>query len=45
MTRRDKELLNRQFRWLNRSPGDRFLALSIVGAILIFILLGSAGFA
>jgi hypothetical protein len=45
MTRRDRELLNKQFRWLNRSPGDGLLTLFIVSAVLICILLGSAGFA
>jgi hypothetical protein len=42
MNRRDQELLEEQFRWLDRSPGDGLLALSIFSAILLFVLLGSA---
>jgi two-component system cell cycle response regulator CtrA len=35
MTRRDRELLDKQFRWLDRSPPDGFLALSVFSAILV----------
>jgi len=42
MTRRDQELLDKQFRWLDGSPADGLLALSVFTAILLFILLGSA---
>ncbi len=46
MTRRDQELLNKQFRWLNRRPSATgLLALSIASAILICFLLGSVGIA
>lgn len=46
MTRRDQELLNKQFRWLKRRPSaDGLLVLSIASAILICLLLGSAGIA
>jgi hypothetical protein len=48
MTRRDQKLLNKQFRWLNRRPradADGLLVLSIASAILICLLLGSAGIA
>lgn len=41
MTRRDQELLDRQLRWLDRSPPDGFLALSVFTAILVCVLLGS----
>ncbi len=43
MTRRDQELLDKQFWWLNRSSAKAFLALSIVSAIIICLLLGTAG--
>jgi hypothetical protein len=42
MTLRDQELLDLQFRWLNSSRADGLLALSILTAILLCILLGSA---
>ena len=45
MTRADQELLARQFRWLSRSRGAEFLALSVTSAILLILLLGSAGIA
>jgi hypothetical protein len=45
MTRADQELLDKQFRWLSRSRGAEFLALSMASAILLILLLGSAGIA
>jgi hypothetical protein len=41
MTRRDKELLDKQFRWLDRSPADGLLALSVLTSILLCVFLGS----
>jgi hypothetical protein len=41
MTRRDQELLDKQFRWLNRSPADGLLALSVFTTILLFVFIGS----
>ena len=41
MTRRDRELLDKQFRWLDRSPGNALLPLSIFTTILLFVFLGS----
>jgi hypothetical protein len=46
MTRRDRELLNKQFRRLNRRPSaDGLFVLSIASVLLICLLLGSAGIA
>jgi hypothetical protein len=45
MTPADRELLNKQFWWLRRSHGDELLALSLVSAILLFLVLGSASIA
>jgi hypothetical protein len=42
VTRRDQELLDKQFRWLDRSPGGGLLALSVFSAILLCVFLGSA---
>ncbi len=42
MTRRDQALLDKQFRWLGRSPADALLALSIFTTILFCVLLGGA---
>jgi hypothetical protein len=40
MTGRDQELLDKQFRWLDRSRADKLLALSIFTSILFCVLLG-----
>ena len=40
MTRHDQALLDKQFRWLDRSRADKFLALSIFTTILFCVLLG-----
>jgi hypothetical protein len=45
MTRRDQDLLDKQFRWLDHSPADGLLALSVFTAILLCILLSSASIA
>jgi hypothetical protein len=45
MTRRDQELLDKQFGWLNRSSAKAFLALSVASAIIVCLLLASAGIA
>jgi hypothetical protein len=42
VTRRDQELLDKQFRRLDRSPGGGLLALSVFSAILLCVFLGSA---
>jgi hypothetical protein len=42
MTRRDQELLDKQFFWLNRLSADAPLALSVFTTILLCIFLGSA---
>jgi hypothetical protein len=42
MTRRDQALLDKQFRWLNRMPADKLLALSVFTTILFCVLLGGA---
>lgn len=42
MTRRDQELLDKQFRWLDRSSAEPLLALSILTTVLFCILLGSS---
>jgi hypothetical protein len=45
MTQADRELLDKQFRWLRRSRADDFLAFSVTSVILFILLLGSAGIA
>jgi hypothetical protein len=45
MTRRDQELLDKQFCWLNQSSAKAFLALSVVSAMIVFLLLASASIA
>jgi hypothetical protein len=45
MTRRDQELLDKQVGWLNRSSAEAFFALSVASAIIILLLLASAGIA
>ena len=42
MTRRDQALLDKQFRWLDRSRADKLLVLSIFTTILFCVLLGGA---
>jgi|HubBroStandDraft_6_1064221.scaffolds.fasta_scaffold10657_2 hypothetical protein len=42
MTRRDQELLDKQFRWLDRSPANALLPLSIITTVLLCVFLGSA---
>jgi hypothetical protein len=42
MTRRDQELLDKQFRWLDRSPTTALLPLSIFTTVLLCVILGSA---
>ena len=42
MTRRDQELLDKQFRWLDRSPAKGLWTLSIFTTISIFVFLGGA---
>jgi hypothetical protein len=37
VTRRDQELLDKQFRWLGRSAAEGFLALSIFTNILLCV--------
>lgn len=39
---RDQELLDKQFRWLDRSPANALLPLSIFTTVLLCIFLGSA---
>ena len=41
MTRRDQELLDKQFRWLDRSPANALLPLSIFTTVLLCVFLGS----
>jgi hypothetical protein len=45
MTQADRELLDKQFRWLRRSRADDFLALSVTSVILFILLLGTNGIA
>jgi hypothetical protein len=45
MTRRDQELLDKQFSWLNRSSAEAFVAVSVASAIIIFLLVTSASIA
>jgi hypothetical protein len=42
MTRRDQELLDKQFSWLNRSAENGRLALSVFTTILLCVFLGIA---
>jgi hypothetical protein len=42
MTRRDQELLDKQFCWLNRLTANGRLALSVFTTILLCVFLGSA---
>jgi hypothetical protein len=41
MTRRDQELLDKQFRWLDGSPARALLPLSIFIFVLLCVFLGS----
>lgn len=45
MTQADRELLDKQFRWLRRLRADDFLAFSLTSVILFILLLGSNGIA
>ena len=42
MTRRDQELLDKQFRWRARPPANAILPLSIFTAVLLCVFLGGA---
>ncbi len=42
MTRRDQELLDKQFHWLDYSSPDGLLGLAIFTSILLCVFLGSA---
>jgi hypothetical protein len=41
MTRRDQELLDKQFRWLDRSPANSLLPLSIFTTVLLCVFLAA----
>ena len=41
MTRRDQELLDKQFRWLDSSPANALLPLSIFTTVLLCVFVAS----